>query len=396
MRPSIITVALIYLTGLLQGLTLVSFPASSAVLRSMHGLSDAQYGLIFLPQVVFAVIGAVGGGVLSQRLGLQRLLWLALLINGLSQLALASLQWLPDGAALPMLLIATACLGLGFGLFGAPMNAYPPTYFPNQASTAVVVMHTLLGIGLMIGPLFEGALAAAGNWVTFPLALVAISVALALAAAMLPLGEGGLQRGVSSAVAKGPAPVAVPAFWLFAVVAVLYAFAEGTFSNWAVVYLQEGKHLPATVAAAGLSVFWGFLVGGRLLVSVLVLRVPAKFIWLVLPLLMIAAFLLLPQADTAVRGIALFGFAGLACSAFFPLSIALVSERFPQHVAWVSAMLIAALNVGTGLGSFAIGALRSLLPFEPLYQWSALYPAAVLLLALLLARSGGLRTERPV
>ena len=38
--PAVLTV---YLIAFLQGLTLVSFPASSAVLKQMHGFSDAQY-----------------------------------------------------------------------------------------------------------------------------------------------------------------------------------------------------------------------------------------------------------------------------------------------------------------------------------------------------------------
>lgn len=55
----------VYLIAFLQGLTLVSFPASSAVLRQMHGFTDAQYGAIFLPQVALAVLGAVVGGTLA-------------------------------------------------------------------------------------------------------------------------------------------------------------------------------------------------------------------------------------------------------------------------------------------------------------------------------------------
>ena len=51
-------------------------------------------------------------------------------------------------------------------------------------------------------------------------------------------------------------------------------------------------------------------------------------------------------------------------------------------------MLIAALMVGVGLGSFVIGPLREWLTFEQLYRLSAFYPATVIGLALwLVARS---------
>jgi hypothetical protein len=41
-------------------------------------------------------------------------------------------------------------------------------------------------------------------------------------------------------------------------------------------------------------------------------------------------------------------------------------------------MMIAALMLGVGIGSFVVGPLRGWLAFENLYRLSALYPAAVL------------------
>ena len=370
----------VYLIAFLQGLTLVSFPASSAVLKQMHGFTDAQYGAIFLPQVALAVLGAVAGGMLARRLGLRPLLWLAAAGNGLSQLALAASLWVMPALAFPTILVGTALLGWSFGLGGAPLNSYPPQFFPRRAPAAVVALHTLLGLGLMVGPLLADGFGRAGGWIGFPLSLLGLSALLALTAAAvrLPPDVGGETERQTDA---NP-PLSSGAFWTFAAIAVLYAFAEGTFGNWAAVYLREAKGLSATVAALALSVFWGAMVAGRLLVSVLVARIAPLMIWLALPALMIAAFLLLPGADTPASGLGLFALAGLACSAFFPLTIALASERFPEHVAWVSSMLIAALMVGVGLGSFAIGPLREWLTFEQLYRLSAFYPAAVIGLAL--------------
>lgn len=370
----------VYLIAFLQGLTLVSFPASSAVLKQMHGFTDAQYGAIFLPQVALAVLGAVAGGTLARRLGLQTLLWLTAAGNGLSQLALAASVWVMPMLAFPAILAGTALLGLSFGLGGAPLNSYPPRFFPRRAPAAVVALHTLLGLGLMVGPLLADGFSRAGWWIGFPLLLLGLSGVLALLAATvrLPRDAGG---EVERRATTSP-PLTSSAFWIFAAIAVLYAFAEGTFSNWAVIYLREAKMLPAGVAALALSVFWAAMVAGRLLVAVLVVRVAPLTIWLTLPALMIAAFLLLPGASTPALGLSLFALAGLACSAFFPLTITLASARFPEHVAWVSSMLIAALMVGVGLGSFAIGPLREWLTLEQIYQLSAFYPIAVVGLAL--------------
>ena len=314
------------------------------------------------------------------------MLWLTAAGNGLSQLALAASLWVMPALAFPVILAGTALLGWSFGLGGAPLNSYPPRFFPRRAPAAVVALHTLLGLGLMVGPLLADGFGRAGWWIGFPLSLLGLSALLALAAATvrLPSEAGGEME--ERRVETNP-PLISGAFWTFAAIAVLYAFAEGTFSNWAVIYLREAKDLSAVVAALALSVFWGAMVVGRLLVAVLVVRIAPLTIWLALPALMIAAFLLLPGASTPVLGLGLFALAGLACSAFFPLTITLASERFPEHVAWVSSMLIAALMVGVGLGSFVIGPLREWLSLEQIYQFSVAYPVAVIGLALWLAGS---------
>jgi fucose permease len=394
-----LSVGSLYLAGMLQGLTLVSFPASSALLKQMHGFSDAQYGAIFLPQVAFAVLGAVGGGALVARLGLKTLLVGALVINAASQLLLAGSMLLPPTMAFVAVLSGTACLGLGFGTSGAPLNGLPPLFFPARRDTALVALHTLLGLGLAIGPLVASPFIMAGRWAGFPLLLAALCALLAAAAFTQRFPRDGAdQPPVTGRMAMCDPmplptmalrnhPVRTAGFWLFTVIAVLYAFAEGTFGNWAVLYLQDVKHLPETVAASALSVFWAAMVGGRLLTSVLVLRLAPRDIWLTLPVLMVLAFLLLPYADTPGRGIAGFALAGLACSAFFPLSVGLASQRFDRHVPWVSSMLIAALMVGVGLGSYLIGLLRDAVAMEQLYRLSTIYPVAVLLLGIAVMRT---------
>ncbi len=371
---------LVYAAGFLQGLTLVSFPALSDVLKATLGLTDAQYGTIFLPQVALAAVGAVIGGALARRLGLRRLLVLAMVANGLSQAALLASGLAGPGAAFAWVLVGTSGLGLGFGLFGAPLNAYPRLLFPAKGDAAVVAVHTVFGFGLATGPLIAGALVASDQWLGFPVLLLAIALLLALAGTLVPLPRDTAPEGGN---AEPAGVLKAPVLWIFIGVAVLYAFAEGTFANWAVIYLRDGKQLDPGIAGLALSVFWGAMVAGRLTVSALLVRLPAAPVWFALPVLMIIAFQLLPFANTATAGVGLFAFAGLACSAFFPLTIALVSQRFPSHVALVSSLMIAALMVGVGVGSFALGAMREILSFEQLYRLSAVYPALALVLALL-------------
>ncbi|HKN11341.1 MAG TPA: hypothetical protein VJ376_17950, partial [Pseudomonadota bacterium] len=91
-RPAVAwpAVLIVYAAALLQGMTLVSFPAMSAVLKQALALTDADYGSIFLPQVALAITGAVAGGGLARKLGLKALLAMALAANAASQVLLAA------------------------------------------------------------------------------------------------------------------------------------------------------------------------------------------------------------------------------------------------------------------------------------------------------------------
>ena len=378
-----VIVGVLYLSALLQGLAMVSFPASSTVLTGALGLSSAEYGAIFLPQVALAIVGSIGGGTLAQRWGLKSLLLIALAANAVSQLLLAATVWTGSVWVYPAVLAGTASMGLAFGISGAPLNSYPPLFFPDASDTAVVALHSVLGAGLALGPVVVAPFIARDAWIGFPLLLAALCGTALLAAAALPFPE----EDTDDDTADRPRPVRSGLFWAFVVAAVAYAFAEGTFSNWAVIYLHEARGVPEATAGMALSVFWGALVVGRLLTSVLVLRVSSQAVWVALPLLMGATFLLLPFAEGPVLGIGLFAVAGLACSSFFPLTVTLISKAFPEHVAWASSMMIAALMFGVGGGSFIFGPLRSSFSFETIYQFSTLYPALALVAAIVVVRS---------
>jgi len=172
------TVALVFLVGLFQGLALVSFPALSSVLKSTLQLSDGQYGTLFLPQVALTALGAITGGMLAKRLGMPLLLKLSLLANGLSQLALLMGVNAGNGFGFTLVIFGTSMLGLGFGLSAAPLNRYPLIFFPAKPDSALAALHTLIGVGLALGPWLVGLLVEVGNWQTFPVGLMTAALGL--------------------------------------------------------------------------------------------------------------------------------------------------------------------------------------------------------------------------
>lgn len=376
--------AAVYGAALVAGLVLVGFPASATLLKDRLELDDAAYGAIFLPQVIFAIAGSVAGAALARRVGTARLLLLALGSFALAELALFAAGAMGEYA---LLLAATAFGGLGFGLAAAPFNTYPGELFPKRRDAALVALHTVVGGGFAVGPVVVGALVSSELWSFFSLGLVALA-----------LGAGLLAIGLPS-IAIEPAPRAKGAATRgplagFLVIAVLYAFAEGTFANWGSVFLHEERSIGEADSALALAVFWAALSIGRLAVSAILVRVPARTVWIALPIAMALSFVAIPLARDALGGLVVFALAGLSCSAFFPLTVGLAVELDRTRAAPISSAMTAALMLGVGLGSFVVGPLREAFTLGELYWISTGYPIAVLVIAFAAGRSSARRAAR--
>ncbi|MFC4314690.1 MFS transporter [Steroidobacter flavus] len=368
----------VYAGGLILGMTLVSVPASSALLKQLHGFSDAQYGAIYLPQLLSAIVGGVAGGMLTTLLGTKRLLVLALLCLLVAQFALAASATLHPDLALAALMITTGCIGLGIGLSSGPLNAYPVVLFPAVSNTALTALHTIVGVGMMLAPLYLSTFAQHDHWLLGVLVLSAVTLIVLLTALLAEFPPIATSEAVTGATAVRPERDAL--FWICAAIAVIYSVAEGIFSNWAMLFIQEERGLDAATASLALTCFWGALTSGRLLASFLVIRLPPLAFLLALPPLMTAAFCLLPLTGSAAGLIGAFAFAGLACSAYFPMLVAYAAGAFPQRVAWIASMMITAQMVGIGLGTYTIGLIKGTASITSLYYVATALPAATLIL----------------
>ena len=134
----------VYAAGVVQGIALVAFPAASTILTDPdeYDLSSTQYGALFLPQVVTAIVAALLGGSLGGRLGIKRV-YLAGLCAGLLSMGLLLLSALvaEDGSvAYLLLLLATACLGAGFGLTVLALNTLAAAAFHRDGLAAIIAV----------------------------------------------------------------------------------------------------------------------------------------------------------------------------------------------------------------------------------------------------------------
>ena len=365
---------MLYASGVVQGLALVSFPAASAILTSPSGfaLSSTQYGLMFLPQVLLAIVASAGGPRLARRLGLRGVLRLGLAADLVAMALLAASQWrigTPDAFAL--LCTATGALGLGFGATVMALNTLVEGFFPARADGAVLLLNALLGAGTALAPLLVALFTGLGLWWGLPLLLVLL-LALLLAATL----RAPLRLPYQAAGAAGPLPAR---FRWYAAAVLLYGVAETLSGNWGTLYLSTERGIQSRDASFALTAFWSAVTVGRLAIAVLEKAVPARWIYLALPLLLAAAFAFVARLDGALAGIAAFACVGLACSAFLPLSISFAGSEMPSESATLSGTLIAFYQVGYGVAAFGVGPLRRLTGLDYAGMFTAGSAVALLL-----------------
>src|SRR5215471_12057133 len=348
----------VYAAGLVQGIALVTFPAASTIFTSpsQYGLSNTQYGSLFLPQVVTAITTSVLGGSLAARFGTKRV-FLAGLFADLASMALLIVSAFftsSQPVAYGLLLAATACLGAGFGLTTPVINTLTAAFHPHRADASVLVLNALLGLGTTLAPVFVAIFVGLGFWWGLPVLSSALLLALIAVSARLPLRAGAPGAAPSRRAARIPA-----LFWVFAAFAVLYGFCETMNGNWSQLDMTKGLGASATQASFALTAFWGMVTVGRVLFARTGRWFPPQRTYHTLPFLLAVMFVviaLLPTGTPAL-GIVAFALAGFGCSALLPLTISFGQEQLTVMGASVAGGVIAFYQLGYGIAAFGTGPL---------------------------------------
>ena len=374
-------VAAVYGAGVVQGVALVTFPAASAVFTSpqYYNLTSTQYGAMFLPQALTAIMSALLGASMARSLGAKRIFTLGLVANLLSMLLLVLSQLAIGHGSLAylILLLATTSLGLGFGLTVPALNTLAASFFPERVDSAVLILNALLGLGTALAPVFVALFTGLGFWWGLPLCVAILLAGLLAFSLRLPLRAG---EGVVTAETHG-APVLPRRFWIFAAFALLYGIVETMNGNWATLYMTKTVGASTTAASVALTAFWGMVTVGRLFFAFIEEWIPERRTYVLLPFVIALAFELLSrvQPGSVTQGILAFGLAGLGCSALLPLTISFGQNELTAIAASVSGYIIAFYQMGYGLAAFGVGPLQENagLSLSALYGWAAFVALAL-------------------
>ncbi len=357
-----IRLSIFYLASFFDGLCILLFPASSMLFKMPpYGMTDGQYGVVFLPMIFSILVVTMTFKRIHRLLGEEKVFFASLASHAFF-LGVLSLAWFLGGGSevtFRLLLVSNFFLGIGFGLLIAVLNLLCVELFPRQRDSVVSGLHALLGLGAALSPLAVDSFSKSGRWLYVPALYASLLAGVTL---LSWCGRAARETGASmgrdsSLPQKGAGKLPLPAA-LFLAALFFYGMVEGTLGNWSGIYLTQEKGFSQTTAALSLSVFWFFMTGGRLFASFISLRMDARILYRVSPFLIILSIAGILWNREESRVLPLYVLAGAGCSYFFPLSISLSTRYFDSWRELLSSLTVAGLMLGVGFGNSLTGFLR--------------------------------------
>lgn len=273
MNFKILKPTVVYIGGLLTGLSLILYPALGPIFTdSAHfGFSSNQFSGIFIPQIILAIFSALFTPYFVSKWGMKKVLfWGSILLFFATSLLFVSHFFMSNKIeALAIIYSGTSFLGLGFGLVIAVLNPLAFQLFPKNSLASISGLHFSLGLGTAGAPLLVGMLQDPNLWWYLPLIIGCILLIWMVLILFLKLPE--TENTIAFATLKIPLRL-----WGFIAIVILYGICEGSLGSYGAVFLKS-QGFSIQTASFGLALFWGGLAFGRILFGLLSVRYTMKW-----------------------------------------------------------------------------------------------------------------------
>lgn len=354
-------------------------PALPNLLQDLNFNYSQGGGILFGAYLGF-VIATLLAGPISDLIGNRAILCGAGLFIALGMGGLGTVT------TYPLLFLSMLIVGLGTGSIEVGGNGLIVALHRKAQARFLNLLATFHGVGALLAPIYAAwILTNVGNWQQIFLYSAPLAVLLALVFLMTagpPVVQGEAHRFDWVALRRNGFS---PTMMLFYLAIAFYVATELGIAAWIVEYLIQQKGFAQTTASYYLSGFFGFVMVGRLIGSVVVERIGylrAIFVATIGVLLCILLALFGPPA------LALFlPVSGLFCSIIFPTITAAVSRLHTQNTGTILGLLFTAGGMGGALGPAAIGVGSDALGIQWGFGLNALFCAATIGAVLFLLRN---------
>jgi MFS family permease len=383
-------IAAVYTAGLIQGIALMTFPAASTIFTDpqVFGLSNTDYGSLFIPQAILSIAASLLSMKLNRRFGSKWVYFLGLIFNFISMtlLAFTPLALHDPSLAYGMLLTATGCLGVGFGLTVPTLNTLAALLYPNKVDSTLLILNALLGVGTALAPALIVMFTHLGAWWGLPI-LLAISIALLLLLSSPLTLPGGR---IETHLLRSKDLLIPRRFWIFAAFALLYGVIETLNSNWGPIYMREHEQAALPIQSLALGTFWGMVTIGRIFFAWISKKLNTSYVYQGLPFIAAIALIMITALPfhNEYLGVTAFGLAGFGCSALLPLTISFGSKQLESIATSIAGGIIAFYLLGYGIAAYGVGPLQEMahLSLSAIYEIGAAIALVLGVLASLIVK----------
>jgi MFS transporter, FHS family, glucose/mannose:H+ symporter len=320
------------------------------ILAAHWSLHDSGAGLLFAAQFTG---GATGGLLTRKRFFATSAIGFCLLTVSAASVGLAG-----PTAAIPLMFF----YGLGQGAATTSISMMVGRRYAERRGSVLSLLNFFWSVGAAICPLLMARLLE--KWqigLAFQAMALMLGIVLVLLVAFSRSAPPAVIRGSGQAAKAAPALVA-----FFALLAFLYVGVESTIGGWISTFAERTAMLDARHATAMASCFWGALLAGRGLSSVVLLRVRERVLYVGCLIAGILGIALLLGAHSAVAVGLGAVVTGLSLAPIFPVNLSLFLSRAGEFsragiMLAISGFGGAVLPWLTGLISNHTGSLRTAL-----------------------------------
>ena len=312
------------------------------------GLTPEQIGNVFLAQAIGLIIASVSVGPLLDNKGKKTGLLLGFILIAIALFAV------PNSTSYYMIMPFMLLLGLGGGIIVTAANALVSDISDERRASTLNLLNLFFGLGGLATP-FIGANLLNHNTIALCYLIAGLTVATLILHISTPMPPPTGERGFKFSEA-GPLLGRLELF-LLSLLLFLYVSCEVGVWNWLPKHL-EAQGIPASTALNILSL--GFALGlliGRVVVSRILIKVPAPTVTLFAALLMAVTTYGMLQTNDATLAAVLVFLAGVAMAPVFPTTLAMVGDAFPRMTGTAMGIAITTGWIGLAVSSRVIGAI---------------------------------------
>lgn len=350
----------LYLVMFTYGISLTMLGPLMPIIIVQYDLKMSQGGLITALQSIGGIAAIALGAVLSDLVRKSRLVAISFVLYSLSLLFLATSQ------SYIVLLGLFFIVGASTKMLDAIISAFISDLHPDRRGHYMALLHTLLGVGALVGPMFSTVLLNLGVKWNNTFLILGIICLVILFIYILAIKKNPDRERQNAMVKSGNnlRLLFKPKILVLGLIVFTYCGHQFGTSAWMPMYME--KVLSSNTFLAGFSVsgFWVGIILGRLTSALISTKVNIKYMILYGSLL--GGFILTLGIVMSVPLILIISLAlaGFLTGAIFPLSLTVGCNTYPQNTGAVSSILVLYNTLAYMVFPWAIGIIAENVSFK--------------------------------